>query len=311
MSKIFVNREEIDRVNKKENMEEKIVKYNFFKKNCEEIKQNLKDLKVVYTDLDGTLFNHKGCIIKDYMDNYYFDALKLLPAIAGRKWDVVPVSGRNKYQLKYNAQIIGLTNYISELGAELIYNLGEEVYVTFDNNVAKFDLTYGGKDLKRITKLLKENFPSKIEGKMEWSRCRCYNALFYGEIDIQKANKILEAEGYKGLVLVDNGLSSLEELDLDIEKLHIYNLIPYGVNKSNGIKLDKKIRNFNVENCIALGDSLEDLKMAGEVRYLFLVRNALEHEEVLSGEIKKYDNVYITDGFMNRGWSEVMGYLLN
>jgi hypothetical protein len=56
---------------------------------------------------------------------------------------------------------------------------------------------------------------------------------------------------------------------------------------------------------------MEDLKMAREVKYLFLMRNALEHEEVLTGGIKKYDNVYITEGFMNRGWSEVMGHLLN
>ncbi|MDD3818573.1 MAG: HAD-IIB family hydrolase [Actinomycetota bacterium] len=291
-------------------MEEKIVEYNFFKNNCEEIKQNLKELKVIYTDLDGTLFNHKGCVIKDHRDDYYFDALELLPAIADKNLDVVLVSGRNKFQLKYSAQIIGLKNYISELGAELVYNLGEEVYVTFDHNSAKYDLTYGGKDLKKIIEILKENFPRKIEGKMEWSRYRSYNALLFGEIDLPKANEILKAEGYKGLTLVDNGLSSLEKLDLDIERLHIYNLMPSGVNKSNGIKLDKKIRNFDVNNCIALGDSMEDLKMAFEVKYLFLMRNALEHED-LSGELNKYDNVYITEGFMNRGWTEVIEYLLN
>lgn len=285
--------------------------YKFFKNNKDEIKKDLKDLRVIYTDLDGTLFNHRGCIIKDYRDDYYFDALKLLPRIADKNWDVVPVSGRNKFQLKYNAQIMGLNNYISELGAELIYNLGEKVYITFDHNKAKFDLTYEGKDLIKITELLKRNFPGKIEGKTEWSRYRSYNALFLGEIDLVRANEILETEGYKGLVLVDNGLSSLEELDLDIERMHIYNLMLSEVNKSNGIKLDKEIRNFNIENCIALGDSPEDLKMANEVKYLFLMRNALEHKEDLPGGINKYNNVYITDGIMNRGWTEVIEYLVN
>lgn len=285
--------------------------YKFFKNNKKEIKKNLNKLRVIYTDLDGTLFNHKGCIIKDYRDDYYFDALKLLPRIASKNCDIVMVSGRNKFQLKYNAQIIGLNNYISELGAELVYNLGEKIYITFNHNKAKFDLTYGGKDLIKITELFKKNFPGKIEGKTEWSRYRSYNALFFGEIDLGVANRILEAEGYKGLTLVDNGLSSLVELDLDIERLHIYNLMPSGVDKSNGIKLDKKIRNFGTENCIALGDSLEDLKMAGEVKYLFLMRNALEHKEDLPGEINKYCNVYITDGIMNRGWTEVMEYLVD
>ncbi|GAG99459.1 unnamed protein product, partial [marine sediment metagenome] len=108
------------------------------------------------------------------------------------------------------------------------------------------------------------------------------------------ANKLLKKEGYGELVLVDNGLSSLVKSDLDIKKLHIYNLTPSGVDKSKGIKLDKEIRNFNTGNCIALGDSLEDLKMAGEVKYFFLMRNALEHKEMILGGLNKYDNVYVT-----------------
>ncbi len=288
-----------------------MTEYKFFKNSRKEIKRNLKDLKVIYTDLDGTLFNDKGCIIKDYKDNYYFDAVRLLPLIADKNWDVVLVSGRNKFQLRYNAQVIGLKNYISELGAELVYNLGEQVYTTFDHNRAKYDLTYGGKDLVKIMEVFKRNFPGKIEGKTEWSRYRSYNALFFGEIDLDRANRLLEAEGYKGLALVDNGLSSLVKLNLDIERLHIYNLMPSNVNKSNGIKLDKKIRNFNSGNCIALGDSLEDLKMADEVKYFFLMRNALEREEDLLSEINRYNNVYIADGIMNRGWAEVMGYLVD
>ena len=75
------------------------------------------------------------------------------------------------------------------------------------------------------------------------------------------------------------------ELDLDVERLHIYNLMPAGVTKANGVALDKKIRNFKKENCIALGDSLEDLKMAPEVQYFFLMKNALDHREELGDEL--------------------------
>ncbi len=286
-----------------------MAKYKFFKDSKKEIKENLRDLKVIYTDLDGTLFNDRGCVIKDNKNDYYFDAIELLPAVADKNWDVVLVSGRNKFQLRYNAQMIGLKNYIAELGSELVYNLGKEVYVTFDQKKAKYDLTYGGKDLTKIIELLKKNFPGKIESRTDWSRHRSYNALFLGEMDLDKANRLLEDEGYKELVIVDNGLSLLEDLDLGIEKLHIYNLIPSGVNKASGIKFDKKVRNFNTQNCIALGDSLEDLKMAGEVKYFFLVRNALEHKEVMLDELEKHNNVYITDGVMNKGWAEVIGYL--
>jgi len=287
------------------------VKYRLFRDSKKEIKENLKDLKVIYTDLDGTLFNDRGCIIKDKKGDYYFEAVKLLSEIARKNWDVVLVSGRNKFQLRYNAQIIGLKNYIAELGSELVYNLGKEVYTTFDRQKIKYDLTYEGKDLIKIIELFKKNFPDKIESKMEWSRYRSHTLLFFGEINLNFANKLLKKEGYGELVLVDNGLSSLVELGLDIERLHIYNLTPRGVNKAKGIKLDKKIRNFDINNCIALGDSLEDLKMAGEVKYFFLMGNAPEHKEMILDELDKYNNVYVTDGVMNKGWAEVIEYLVN
>lgn len=284
--------------------------YRFFKDHRNEIKDGIRDLKVIYTDLDGTFFNDQGCIIKDAEEKYYFDALKLLSNIKQKGWELMLVSGRNKYQLRYNAQMIGVENYISELGSELVYNLGKEVHVTFDDNKECFDITYGGKDLIRIIDLLTKGFPGKIESRMEWSRYRSYNALFFGEIDLRRANGLLQREGYKGLVLVDNGFSKLMELDLDVDRLHIYNLMPAGVTKASGVMLDKKLRNLKKENCIALGDSLEDLKMAGEVKYFFLMKNALEHREELEEELVKYDNVYITEEIMNRGWNEIISSLL-
>ncbi len=284
--------------------------YKFFKDFREEINKNLTDLKVIYTDLDGTFFNDKGCIIQDRNGDYFFEAIKLLPEIKKKNWDLVLVSGRNKYQLRYNAQMTGIKNYISELGAEVIYDLGEQVHVTFDNKGLKHDLTYEGVDLEKIIELFKKKFPGKLEGRMEWSKYRSYNALFFGEIDLRSANKLLKEKGYDGIDMVDNGFSNLVDLDLDVDRLHIYNLIPKGVNKAKGVKFDKKIRNFKKENCIALGDSLEDLKMADDVQYFFLMRNALEHKEELETELKKYDNIYITQEFMNKGWYEVMKYLL-
>jgi len=283
--------------------------YRFFKDHRNDIKNGIRDLKVIYTDLDGTLFNDQGCIIKDVEEKYYFDALKLLSHIKQRGWDLILVSGRNKYQLRYNAQMIGVENYISELGSELVYGLGKDVHVTFDEKKS-FDLTYGGKDLIKIIDLLMKEFPGKIESRMEWSCYRSYNALFFGEIDLRRANDILQREGYKGLVLVDNGFSKLMDLDININRVHIYNLMPAGVTKANGVILDKKLRNLKRENCIALGDSLEDLKMAAEVKYFFLMKNALEHREELEEELIKYDNVYITEEIMNRGWNEVISSLL-
>jgi HAD superfamily hydrolase (TIGR01484 family) len=287
------------------------LEYRLFKDHREEIKKGLNDLKVIYTDLDGTLFNDRGCIVKDKDEHYYLEAVRLLPAVSKKNWDIVLVSGRNKYQLRYNAQMIGLKNYISELGSELVYDLGEKVYTTFDHKKIKYDFTYKGRDLIKIVEILKSHFPNKVESKLEWSMYRSYNVLFFGEIDLDEANRLLKSRGYGDLVMVDNGYSLLEHLDLDVERLHIYNLMPSDVNKGEGIKLDKKIRNFEKDNCIALGDSLEDLKMAGEVKYFFLMENAFEDREAIMAALANYDNIFVTESAMNKGWVEVMGYLVS
>lgn len=285
-------------------------KYKLFDDYKDKIKKDLKNLKVVYTDLDGTLFNDQGCVIKDCEGKFYFEVVKLFEKIAEKDWDIVLVSGRNRIQLRYNAMLVGAKNYIAELGSVLVYNLGEKIYQTFDDKKYNYKITEGGKDLVNIIKILKEAFPNKIESNIDWSMGRSFNALFIGEVDLEKANKVLKDAGYEGLALVDNGFTKLVELNLDVKHLRIYNLIPKGVDKAKAIRLDKKLRNLKDENCIALGDSVEDLKMASAVKYFFLMRDAIERDGNIFKSLSSYDNVFITKHRMNRGWAEVMKYLL-
>jgi len=285
-------------------------KIKYFRDHLEEIKEGTGQLKVIYSDLDGTLFNDQGCLVKDAEDRFYLDAVRLLEKVEKKGWDLVIVSGRNKHTLRYNAQMIGVENYIAELGSELVYGLGKQVHVTFDRDARCHDITYGSRDLERIISIMMERFPGRIESRMEWSRYRSFNALFLGDVDMEKANEVLREAGYGDLVFVDNGISKLMETSLDMEKMHLINLMPAGVTKASGLALDKKLRKFTQDDCIALGDSPEDLKMAPEVKYFFLMVNALEHREELEGELPKHDNVFITGEAMNRGWNEVIGSLL-
>jgi hypothetical protein len=293
-----------------DNKKTKNTKYKLFDDYKDKIKKDLKDLKVIYTDLDGTLFNDQGCIIKDCEGNFYFEVVKLFERIAKKNWDIVLVSGRNKLQLRYNSMLVGVKNYITELGSELVHNLGEKVYVTFDSEKYNYEITKCGKDLVNIIKILKEAFPNKIDSNLDWSIDRTFNALFFGDVDLEKANRILKDAGYGGLVLVDNGFSKLVKLNLDVENMRIYNLMPRGVDKSSAVKLDKELRNFKDSNCIALGDSIEDLKMAPVVKYFFLMRDAIERDGDILNSLCNFDNVFVTKHRMNRGWAEVMKYLV-
>ena len=280
--------------------------FNDFK---EEIRKNIGGIKVVYTDLDGTILNNKGCLIMDDDGNYYLEALEQLENLVSKNIDVVLVSGRNRMQLKYNAQMMNLKNYIAEIGSEVVYDLGREVNMTYNKSILKYDFASLGPDLEAVVSLLKEEFPMQIDYKAEWNRYRFTNVLFLGHVDLVKANRLLEENGYGDYLLINNGPTALYPTNLNVDKVYFYNLMPKGIDKSSGLKLDKKIRHFSIKNCIALGDSIEDLKMAGEVYYFFLMNNNLEEEKDILEILPDYKNVYISEKKMNRGWSEIISYL--
>jgi HAD superfamily hydrolase (TIGR01484 family) len=287
----------------------KTVKIKYFRDYMDLIKKSTGETKVIYTDLDGTLLNNKGCLIMDNEGNYYLDAVKQLENLNFKKIDVVLVSGRNRMQLKYNAQMMNLKNYIAEAGSEVVYDLGRDVHPTYDRSSLKHDFASLGPDLDAVADLLRKAFPGRIEYRADWNRYRATNILFLGEIDLKKANRILEENGYGDSALINNGPTSLYPTLLNMEKIYFYNLMPKGVNKSAGVKLDMKIRQFKKENCIALGDSLEDLKMAPEVNHFFLMHNNLNEEKDILEALPEYENVYVTENSMNRGWTEVIDYL--
>lgn len=283
----------------------------FFKDLKEKLKKEIKNIKVIYTDCDGTLLNDKGSIINDSNGQYFFGAVKGLELLSSRNIDTVMVSGRNRYQLRYNAQMLNLYNYIAELGAEVVYNRGKEVCSTYDREKYRHDFTSLGEDFTKVVKLMKNSFPSKVECKPEWNKYRNTNILFLGEIDIKEANKILAENGFEDTMIINNGPTSLYLTEFPDSKTYFYNLMPKGVDKSRGVSFDKKTRGFKKDDCLALGDSAEDLKMADEVKYFFLMNNDIYDEEHVLEALTEYDNVYITEQKMNRGWEEVISYLFN
>ncbi len=292
-------------------MSDKFLGLKFFQDYREEIKKSLndKDIKVIYTDCDGTLLNDKGSVINDSEGKYFFGALECLELLDRKGIDLVMVSGRNKLQLKYNAQMVNLKNYIAELGSEVVYDTGRKVYMTYDKKNYKYNFASLNEDFERVIKLLKNNFPGKIECKIDWNKNRHTNILLLGEIDIDTANKLLQENGFDDYILINNGTTSLYQVELNTKKTYFYNLMPKGIDKSTGVKFDKKHRNFKKENCLALGDSKEDIKMASEVEYFFLMNNDIDDEKDLIKVLRNCDNVYITDGKMNRGFTEVIKYL--
>jgi hypothetical protein len=111
---------------------------------------------------------------------------------------------------------------------------------------------------------------SRYEGRLEYHAPfhlgREVSHVFRGSVDAREANELLAAEGHGGLRLVDNG---------EIEgELHAFHLIPAAASKAGAVAAHMRARGYEREECVAVGDSQEDLEVAQVVGRFFLVANA-------------------------------------
>src|SRR5207302_1468047 len=88
-------------------------------------------IKVVYTDLDGTMLGLNGSFLHDPDGAATLEPAEALLAARAASIDVVPASGRALRGLQTDARLIGLPTVIAEMGAQISYDFG---WVTLHDN---------------------------------------------------------------------------------------------------------------------------------------------------------------------------------
>ncbi len=112
--------------------------------------------------------------------------------------------------------------------------------------------------------------------------------LFRGNVDLDEVAALLDAEGLGWLRLVDNGvIRAASEQMAGMPVIHAYHLIPSGASKARGVARHMQIRGYAPEDCIAAGDSREDMEAASVVGTFWLVANALERDLTLGDEVTR------------------------
>jgi phosphoglycolate phosphatase len=66
--------------------------------------------------------------------------------------------------------------------------------------------------------------------------------------------------------------------------VHAYHLIPSAASKARAVARHMQARGYVAADCIAVGDSREDMDAAAVVGTFWLVANALERDPGLAGE---------------------------
>ncbi len=274
------------------------------------IRSLVTDLKVIYTDVDGTMVGPGGSIFRAADGSLTMEAAEVIVKTIESGIDIVPVSGRNQDQLRENVRVLGLKNFIAELGAEIIYNQGERIVSLVDGIANDGQTVYQTIEARSISHRLLDHFKGNLEYHTPWSEeRRFYSHLLRGFVDVDAANRFLAANGSADLKLVDNGRIGRRG-DMPLEEVHAYHLLPKSVSKACGVRRDQMERNFSIEQTIAIGDSWADLPLAEQVGAFFLVHNGVIEDPTLADGVKKYDNAFVTEKEKTLGWTEAVSLFL-
>jgi phosphoglycolate phosphatase len=263
-------------------------------------------IRCVYTDLDGTLLGKDGSLVHD-ADGYWTDlpmrALQMCERVGA---EVVMKSGRRRDSVMAAARLLGQRAFIYEVGCGLVVD-GEEEFLTDGLVPANGKNIFELIDESGAPMLLLHHYAGRLEYHTPWHRNRDVSHLLRGSVDAAEADELLIANGHDDLRLVDNGvIAERGNLTMVEGAVHGYHLMPRGGSKARAVARHMQMRGYAAEECIAVGDSREDLEVAGVVGRFFLVANAVEHDPGIRAAIGDRQNVEVTEGRNGEGFYEAV-----
>jgi hypothetical protein len=245
-------------------------------------------MRCLYVDLDGTLLGPDSSLLTGADGRFSLLGARALEACTRAGAEVVIYSGRKQSSVFEAARLIGSRSYIFELGAGLILD-GELEWLT--DGIEPSDergTIYDQIAASGAPALLLERFAGRLEEHLPWSKLRDVSHLFRGDVPPAEVASLLDAAGLTWLRLVDNGvIIEARELGImpQLEIVRAYHLIPAGVSKPRAVARHMQARGYARSECIAAGDSREDIETADVVGTFWLMANALDRDPQLSGEV--------------------------
>lgn len=261
-------------------------------------------LRCVYTDLDGTLLGPRGSLFRDPDGNFSLRQARALEACHRAGVEVVIMSGRREAQVMADARMLGQTSYICEAGCAMVID-GERTLLT-----GEWQPSEDGTPAQRmidagIPDLLFERFSPRLEWHAPWHIGRELSLLMRGKVDVAEANALIAEAGHEDVRFLDNGAIG-RRMEAIEGRTHAYHLVPGGASKAKGVEAHRRARGYAPEECIAIGDSIEDLEASASVGRFFVVANGPAHDEALREALPRFPNATVTEGAMGDGFYEAV-----
>ena len=253
-------------------------------------------LRCLYVDLDGTLLGPGASLLRGADGRFSAMGVRALEACWRADVEVVLYSGRRQSSVFESSRMIGSSAYVFELGCGLVLD-GELEWLT--GGIEPSDAAgsiYEQIDASGAPSLLLERFAGRLEYHTPWSRGREVSHLFRGSVDLDEVASVLRGAGLDWLRLVDNGVVREHAKDMpELDIVRAYHLIPAAASKARAVARHMRARGYEVADCIAVGDSREDLDARRVVGTFWLVANALERDPSFRDDVAGLDGVRIAD----------------
>lgn len=264
-------------------------------------------VRVLYTDIDGTLVGPRGDFFLDSGEELTLVAAEAVVTARRAGLEIVPFSGRNRDSVANVARLIGAETWIAELGGVRSYERNAEIVLDTGD--------YPGKDapepeLRRAGEGLVETWPARVEEHAPWNEHRLVSYMVRGEIDLDEAARWLGDHGFGWAEITDNGVIPRSYPALDVETVRVYHLSPRGVSKRAGVAADRARRGLSREETAVIGDAVSDLECRHEVGRAFMVANAVEKDATLRALVESAGNAEVTTGAYGAGFAEAVATLL-
>ena len=249
----------------------------------------MKDVKIVFIDLDGTIKNDEGKLTD--RDSKIIDRLKSIGIY------IIFITGRNiDYTTKLAKQYNPSSYIVCSNGAE-IYNykndnviykstINKENMEFLDNLIKKYNLTYLTNSFgKRYTNRATGNIGKKvrdsllsIDEEIEQIVVQSYNLD-----DLKLFRRDLEEN--KNLRIV-NKSTNLDRKDKPL----FYDIVNSEVSKGNAVKLLCEHLKIDIEKTMCIGDSVNDLEMFEVCNYRVAMNNANEKVKEIANYVTLSNN---------------------
>lgn len=239
----------------------------------EEIAERVERVRVVYTDVDGTLVSD-GCLFRN-RDGPTLTKAEAIYRLGVAGVSVVMTSGRDHRRLRGTARLLGTADYIGNLGLEIALDGGAEIVHNYGLDLGDADGPRQWIDDSGVLDALFERYPDRIRPYEPWAETLHTHHLLVGDVDAEDVDSWLR-ERFPDLRLVDNGRVPAEP---EFPSPHAYHLLPRRAGKASAVALHRERRGFARDEAVALGDSVEDRSMAAEVGVFFALDPALSADD--------------------------------